>query len=282
MVKYDYRIAQEKDIILLESIGITFHYIKSVKTELIGEYTSHFLWILMEKEGFLAGYARCKKIHNWWIMEGLYIDDKTNDIWAAYKLTQYTIEYLRENGKFGILSWTDSPLSGKANIFLKNNFIIYPKEIYRFILYRKSILNLMSLSSKKIEKWEIANYSDFDQIIGLSRYANSFVDNIVFSNDDKMTKWMIYKESNMVLAAICWWKHDDLLDIHYTLSLEESFDCIDGIIKLLQLEYNSSLSLVKINLESKRFSSLFKLLRTQPCTYGSGYINYLLKQEVQF
>lgn len=108
------------------------------------------------------------------------------------------------------------------------------------------------------------------------------MDNIVFSNDDKMTKWMIYKESNMVLAAICWWKHDDLLDIHYTLSLEESFDCIDGIIKLLQLEYNSSLSLVKINLESKRFSSLFKLLRTQPCTYGSGYINYLLKQEVQF
>ena len=276
MLKYNYRIAQENDISILESIGVKFHYAKSIKTELIGDNTFNFLWILMEKEQSLVGYARCKKLYNWWIMEGLYIN---NDIWAAYKLTQYTIEYLKNVGKSGILSWTDSPLSGKAKIFLKNGFILYPKAIYRFILYPEAILKLMSSNIKSIENWELANQSDFDEIISLSKSGSSYVENISISNDDKLTKWMVCKERNMIIAVICWWKHDDLIDIHFTLSKEAAFDCIDGIIKLLQQEYDDSITLVKINLESKRFNSLLRILKIQPSTYGTGYINYLLKQE---
>ena len=272
-----YRIATENDIKTLENSKVEFHYMQSINSEIAGINSRNFIWIIMDCEGEYSGFARCKKINNWWIMEGLYIDDKVNDVWAAYKLTQYAIEYLRKSGSKGIVSWTDTPASGKAGIFIKNKFSMYPLGVYRFILYENAMAKLMSLECKEKHDWELATSSDYESIMRLSLTGNSFINNVVINEQDKLTKWFVYKNGNNVLAAICWWKHDDLLDIHYTLSQNKNFDCVGGIIKIMQMVCDGSVNIVKINLELMRISSLIKILKVQPSTYCSGYMHYLLK-----
>lgn len=280
-IEYVYRIATEKDVKILQRSDVGFHYIKNVRNEIVGDEAPNFLWIIMEHENTYCGFARCKKIYSWWIMEGLYIEKRMKDIWAAYKLTQYTINFLRQTEMSGVLSWTDSSSSGKANIFIKSDFKIFPMRVYRFILYQQSIEKLILQGIEENEKWNLADNSDYEFIMELSKRGNSFVDNVFIDDSDKMTRWIVYKEENKILAAICWWKHDDLLDIHYTLSENEDFDCVDGIIKIIQMRYDDSVTMVKINLEPKRLTSLLKILRVQPSTYNTGYMHYLLKYNIQ-
>lgn len=280
--EYVYRMATEKDINILQSSDVEFHYIKSIRSEIVGDKASNFLWIIMENESKYCGFARCKKICSWWIMEGLYVDKNMSDIWAAYKLTQYTIYFLQKTKDSGILSWTDSASSGKANIFIKCGFEFFQNRVYRFILYKQSMEKLLSLGVEENERWSLANCSDYKSIMELSQNGNSFVSNIFIDESDEMVKWLVNKEGNKIVAAVCWWKHDDLLDIHYTLSENANFDCVGGIIKIVQMEYDDSVTMLKINLEPERLISLIKILRIHPSTYNTGYIHYLLKCNTKY
>ncbi len=275
--KYVYKIATEKDISNLLTSDVEYHYLKSIRSEITGENASDFMWIIMKNELTYCGYSRSKKVSGWWIMEGLYIDKKVNDIWAAYKLTLYTIHLLQNKKNRGILSWMDASSFGKANIFLKNGFIVYPKNIYRFILYKRSIEEFISLYGKEVDGWKEADTNDYWDITELSNNGKSFVNSICIDDSEHMAKWIIKREGSRLVAAVCWWRHDDLVEIHYSLSENANYDCIGGMIKAVQIEYDDSLTMARINLESERFVNLLKILKVRPCTYNTGYIHQLLK-----
>ena len=275
--KYVYRIAHVRDISNLLSSDVEYHYLKSIRNEIVGENASDFLWIIMENELTYCGYSRSKKVNGWWIMEGLYVAKKVNDIWAAYKLTLYTIQLLQNKKNKGILSWLDASSPGKANIFLKNGFLVFPKSVYRFILYKQSIEEFISLDRKEAEGWKVADKKDYWDITELSKNGKSFVNSICIDDNEHMAKWIIKREDNRLIAAVCWWRHDDLVEIHYSLSENANYDCTGGMIKAVQMEYDNSLTMVRINLESERFVNLLKILKVRPCTYNTGYIHQLLK-----
>lgn len=279
---YTYRQAEEKDIKVLEEEKIAFHYKNNIKAEICGKNSQNFIWIIMEDDGVLCGFTRSKKLTNWWSIEGLYISERVNDIWCAYKITNYTIVKLSSMHIRGILTWTDSTETPKAQIFRRHNFSPYGKRVYRFILFHQSILKLQSLtlSANTNDNWDYANTNQYQKIINLSKNSNSFIENINIDRKNQLTKWFVYNHGSDILAAICWWKHEDLIEIHFTLSKEQGFDCIDGIIKLINLELDKSINQIKINLEYDRFKSLMRILQISPSTYNNGYCITLFKYNI--
>ncbi|EJR29910.1 hypothetical protein EXW32_29955 (plasmid) [Bacillus mycoides] len=271
-------LATSKDVVQLKNIKIPYQFKSTVQEEICGEYSNVFRWIICKEDGKVIGFHRSKIVAGWGILAGILITPESSDIWLANNLSRFAIEDLTLNTTEGILAWAESPDAHKVKLMKRYGFEIFPDYIYRLIFDKESLelfINKKIIAVTDLT-WRSSNFNDYDQIIKLLNFKNSFVDSLPNKHSTDKTRWYVCIENERIIAAINWWLHSDTLEIHFTLSEESDFDITSGLYCLLLELKNKQIKYININLEKARKMTLIRLLNFKPKTYRHGYISYLL------
>jgi hypothetical protein len=277
-----FSIACEADIAQLKSLKIPFNYRNSIEAELLkDEKSNHFRWVVYKENDVILAFHRSIIISNWGFFSGVFVKENIPDCWMVHKIVDYAIEDLKSMGCSGCIAWDDSPKTVKTDMLSRSGFSISPLLIYRLIFNETGIKHINSYLSKEKNLWRDGRDIDAEEINNLHLRGSSFLPDVQDGYRNR-SNWFVKEKDGEVMAAINWWLHQNLLEIHYTLSKEPYMDITEGIINLVKKVSNMNhVGQFKINLESQRKLSFIRLSAFQPHTYRGGYENLCLIKEFQ-
>jgi hypothetical protein len=277
-----FSIADQADIKQLNGLNIPFNYRNSIETELTKDQkANHFRWVVYKENGEIIAFHRSSIISNWGFFAGVFVKENFQDSWMVYKIVDFAIDDLANIGCKGCIAWDDYPKTIKTDILSRSGFEVSPLIIYRLIFNQTGISRINSHLLKKESTWRDGRDIDYEKIEKLVLQGGSFLPDIQ-EGSRSMSGWFVNEKDGEVIAAIKWWLHQSLLEVHYTISKEPNMDIFEGIINLVKnvSKYNY-VGQFKINLESQRKLSFIRLSAFKPYTYKNGYKNICLIKEFQ-
>lgn len=277
-----FRCARSSDVEELKAFQISFRYSKDIESEIAGGNKESFRWIVGLREGRICACHRTMLIAGWGFLGGVFVPPWETDIYLVAKITRFAVQDLFHVASQGLLAWTDTSETPKAANMRRLKFELYPWIVNRFFMDESQIEKFRGVLITRGDdrfRWRSGTADDYPQIVGLTEFNSSFIDALPLREADLLSRWYVCEEAHELQAAIHYWKHEDTVEIHFSLSRNPNFDIFQGIHDVVK-NIAADARFVKINIEDSRKLTLLRLLSLGLNTYSQGHRIVLFRRKI--